>query len=111
MKITTTLPLLLLLTSAGCDKKAGDKPADDAKIAKANSKAEPKAEPKEATPAPLDPRVAKAAEIAKAIDKDPAKADEVLAAKGLDRDGLEALMYEIAKDPKLAASYEQARAE
>lgn len=61
--------------------------------------------------APLDPRVAKAVEIADAIAKAPEDADAILEKHGLDRDKLDAMMFEIAKDPALAESYKLARAE
>ena len=56
-----------------------------------------------------DPRVAKAARLASQISADPQKADEMLAALDLDRDGLDDLMYEIASDPDLTAQYRMAR--
>lgn len=61
--------------------------------------------------APLDPRVAKAVEIADAIAKAPGDADAILEKHGLDRDKLDAMMFEIAKDPALAAQYQAARAD
>lgn len=57
----------------------------------------------------LDPKVAKAVNIAKEIEADPSKAEEVLAKHELDREGLDALMYEIARSPELAKSYAAAR--
>ncbi len=56
-----------------------------------------------------DPRVAKAAQVATKISEDPQKADDVLAAADLDRDKLDALMYEIANDPDLTTQYRMAR--
>ena len=57
----------------------------------------------------LDPRVQKAVNVAREIDADPTKADEVLAKYKLQRTDLDALMFEIARDPKLAESYAAAR--
>lgn len=61
--------------------------------------------------APLDPKVAKAVEIADAISKTPGDADAILEKNGLDREKLDAMMFEIAKDPALAAQYQAARAD
>jgi len=120
--------------TAKADKKADAKEAD-AKPAKddppdakpADTKAAPPTEdakPSEDSAAPAaandeapaedglsgyDPRVAKAAGVAEQISEDPQKADELLAAADLDRDKLDALMYEIANDPDLTAQYRMAR--
>lgn len=64
-----------------------------------------------AAQAPLDPKVAKAVEIADAIAKAPGDADAILEKNGLDREKLDAMMFEIAKDPNLAAQYQAARAD
>ena len=56
-----------------------------------------------------DPRVAQAAMVAKGIEAKPEDADTVLAQAKLDRDGLDALMYEIASDPDLTSQYRIAR--
>lgn len=88
--------------------KAGDAKKTDAKKGdvKADAKGdEPKAEPEQ----PLDDRVLKAASLAKKIEADPSKADDILAEAGLDRAGLEALMYEVST-PELAEQYRLARA-
>lgn len=66
---------------------------------------------KAAPAAPLDPKVAKAVEIADAIAKSPDDADAILEKNGLDREKLDAMMFEIAKDPALAAQYQAARAD
>lgn len=65
-------------------------------------------------PAPADspstPSKAKiAAEVAVEISKAPEQADAILARHRMDRESLEALMFEIAKDPKLRDAYNQAR--
>ena len=59
--------------------------------------------------AALDPKVQRAAAIADGIERDPDSSDEVLARADLDREGLDALMYEIAIDPELASQYRIAR--
>lgn len=82
------------------DVKPGDVKAGDAKAA------EPKAEPADE---PFDARVVKAAGLAKKIEADPTKADEILAEAGLDRAGFDALIYEVST-PELAEQYRLARA-
>lgn len=56
-----------------------------------------------------DPRVVQAAEVARELANAPEKADDVLAQKNLDREKLDALMYEIASDPDLTEQYRIAR--
>jgi hypothetical protein len=82
------------------DKKGGDLKAGDTK---AGDKAEPAADE------PLDERVVKAAGLAKKIEAEPAKADDILAEAGLDRASFEVLIYEVSK-PGLAEQYRLARA-
>jgi len=62
-----------------------------------------------AAEAPLDPRVAKAVEVADAIASAPEDADAILEKHGLDRDKLDAMLFEIARDPALSAAYKTAR--
>jgi hypothetical protein len=50
-----------------------------------------------------------AATVARAIDAAPAKADSILAAHGLTREGLDSLMYAIAADSAKSAAYSAAR--
>ena len=95
----------------GSDAEGDEEPED---VANADADADPPAE--DDTPQDggddlqgYDPRVAKAARIASQISKEPLKADELLAAADLDRDKLDALMYEIANDPDLTAQYRVAR--
>jgi len=57
--------------------------------------------------APTD--VELAATLARAIDAAPAKADSILAANGLTRDGLDSLMYAIAADSAKTVAYSAAR--
>jgi hypothetical protein len=56
-----------------------------------------------------DPRVAQAAKVAREIATDPKAADDVLSKENLDREKLDALMYEIASDPDLTEQYRIAR--
>jgi hypothetical protein len=83
------------------DKKAGDVKADDVKAG----------DVKEEAPVdePLDERVVKAASLAKKIEADPSKADEVLAEAGMDRASFDALILEVST-PELAEQYRLARA-
>ena len=66
-----------------------------------------------ATPAAQQPTVPAdvqlAVAVAQAIDAAPAKADSILAANGLTRDGLDSLMYAIASDSAKTAAYSAAR--
>ena len=85
----------------------------DATAAKGEAKAVDPAVQKEAEEAlsavKLDPKVEKAVNIAREIDADPSKAQDVLAKYKINRDDLDALMYEISRDPALAKSYAAAR--
>jgi len=51
----------------------------------------------------------RAAEIARAIDANPDRAEEILADQGLSVEELEAMMFRIAEDPELTRAYEEAR--
>jgi hypothetical protein len=82
-------------------------PGDAKKAGDAKTPGDVKDEP--AADEPLDERVVKAAGLAKKIEADPAKADDVLAEAGLDRAGFEALIYEVSA-PELAEQYRLARA-
>jgi hypothetical protein len=115
-----TLGLMPTLAACGGGKdqaqpEAGTKASpSDASAAKAGAKAVDPAVQTEANEAlsadsGLNPKVMKAVSIAREIDADPSKSDDVLAKYKLSRDDLSALMYEIARDPKLAASYAAAR--
>jgi hypothetical protein len=131
MRIKTTfsnrlLPLAAaLLLSAGCQNEQGQpegKPGGAGPAASGQPKAaddkrpEPPQEadtgnaPEQEDPlAGLDPKVVRAVELAEDIESDPEAADDVLARAELDREGLDALMYEIALEPELAAQYRIAR--
>lgn len=120
--MTTRITLLLLtLATAGCDANdAADAKAkgttakkvveiDPAKRAKpvakpgAEPEARPQAEP-DAAPEPDttpldDARVAELGGVARRIADAPDQADAILSAHGLDRDGFDAAIKAIAKDP------------
>ncbi|HYE61122.1 MAG TPA: hypothetical protein VD997_03930 [Phycisphaerales bacterium] len=51
-------------------------------------------------------RVAKAAEIAKAVDANPGRADEILREHGMTLEQYDDLMYDIAADPAMSAEFE-----
>jgi hypothetical protein len=57
----------------------------------------------------LPPDVQLAVTVARAIDAAPAKADSILAAHNLTREGLDSLMYAIAADSAKTAAYSAAR--
>ena len=57
----------------------------------------------------FDPRVVKAAKIAREIEKEPKDAETVLAQNDMDREALDTLMFEIARDPDLTGPYRIAR--
>ena len=102
--VITGFALAVVFTGA-CDS-GGDKP--DPEPVPEVKKPEPKPEP---TPEPEpvhepDPKVTKAAEIAKEIEAKPEEADEILAKHELDRDKFEAMIKEIAKDPQMSSDYE-----
>ena len=96
---------LAVVFTGACDS-GGDKP--DPEPVPEVKKPEPKPEP---TPEPEpvhepDPKVTKAAEIAKEIEAKPEEADEILAKHELDRDKFEAMIKEIAKDQQMSSDYE-----
>lgn len=97
----------LFLGACGGEAKT-DKPGAD-KTAKPEAD-KPGADKPEAE-APLDPEVAKAVAIADEISKDPGSADAILEKNGMDRQKLDELMAEIAKDPAKASAYKLARAD
>lgn len=112
------LALALALPVAGCggDAKKGDTKAAkaDAKKADGANKAPDEAEPAEPEgPKPSmdtpEGRVALAALVATEIAGTPDNADEILEQNGLDRDKLDELMYEIARDPELSRAYKERR--
>jgi hypothetical protein len=131
-KILWTSLLALALGACGQQgdgKVSKDAKKDDKSIADAKKKGEPKtgdtkdtkdtkdltadtkddggaAEPVEAV---LDERVVKAAGLAKKIEAEPGKADEILTQAGLDRAAFEALIYEVSRG-ELAEQYRLALA-
>ncbi|MEZ4322621.1 MAG: hypothetical protein R3F61_34460 [Myxococcota bacterium] len=60
-------------------------------------------------PAATETPEQKAAAIAKALKADASKADDVLKEHGMTAEAFEALMFEIAKDPKRTDAYLEAR--
>lgn len=106
----------LALALGACDKgESKDKTAADtkAKAADTKAKAPDDAKAAEASEAaadePLDDRVVKAAGLAKKIEADPSRADDILAEVGMDRVAFDALIYEVST-PELAEQYRLARA-
>ncbi|MCB9568323.1 MAG: hypothetical protein H6710_14125 [Myxococcales bacterium] len=104
-RIFLTMMVAMPLALGAC---GGDKPADGKTEAKGDEGAK-EADAGEAEAADeaeaMDPRVEKAVTIANEIAKNPDDADAILEKNGLDREGFEKLMYEIAKDPELSKSY------
>jgi hypothetical protein len=98
--------------------KTADKPGDKTKGGGGSDEVAegPPTEPEEDGEQPeedeftgYDPRVVQAARVARDIAADPKAADDVLAKQSLDREKLDALMYEIAGDPDLTEQYRFAR--
>lgn len=121
-KIITMSVLGSALVLGACDKgdggkKGGDKQAKAAEAGAAEAgaaeagAAEAGAVEAEAEDgaADLDPKVEKAVTLANQISATPENADTILADAGMDREGFEQLLYEIAKDPELSKSYAVAR--
>jgi hypothetical protein len=105
-------------TAAAADAGAAstkDEPGPSKEPAKANAPTQDElvANEKEPLPNPttddLDPKVSKAASIAREIESAPSDADAILQRHGLDRDGLDRLMYDIARNPDLSRAYRDAR--
>ena len=118
MRKTITMSVLgFALVLGACDKgdgakKGGDKQANaaEAGAAEAGAAEAGAAEAgEEAAADPLDPKVEKAVTLANQISATPENADTILADAGMDREGFEQLLYEIAKDPELSKSYAVAR--
>lgn len=61
------------------------------------------------TGAPTLEQARKAGAVARAIEAEPNRAAEILAEHGMTAEGLEALIIEIARDPKLTEAYEEAK--
>lgn len=83
---------MVLLAATGCAR--GEKQPDSAVVA----------------PAASADRAVTAAVVANAIAANPTAADSILGAAGYTRDGFQSLMYEIAADSAMSASYAAARA-
>lgn len=110
----------LAFTSVACGGRerpeAGDEASPASKdpnkptAAPEDTRKTPPADDEETDPlADLDPQVLRAAEIANSITAAPESADDVLAQADLDREDLDALMYEIAVSPELTSQYRIAR--
>ena len=100
-KLALVLPIALCL--AAC---AGEPPAPPADtVVKADTDVKPVTPP----PAPMLDDAGKAAVVAVAVDKDPTHAADALKAANMTQADLDALMYNIAQDPKLTEEYNTAR--
>lgn len=101
------LPLACVATLAlsGCKKQDEAAPVTQAEPA------HPPAEPEQAQKAPTESKATMAAKIAVQISRAPEQADAILAKAGMNREDLETLMFEIAKDPQLRKAYNAARQE
>jgi hypothetical protein len=66
---------------------------------------------KQSTPsgAPVSPKVAEAAALAKELEANPDDADAILKRHGMTRQQLEDLMYEIAADDEMSQAYARER--
>lgn len=118
MNILILAAVALAVPATGC---GGDAKKSDAKAAKADTKkADDKSDEKKADepkedegPKPSmdtpEGRVALAALVATKISAAPDDADQILEDNGLDRDQLDTLMYEIARDPELSRAYKEQR--
>lgn len=125
MRVRTMATMgLVALALGGCDKGEGkDAKQADATAKTAPTDAKPSADGKteaadggkeaadggeDAPEDSLDERVVKAAGLAKKIEADPVRADEILAEAGLDRVSFDALIFEVST-PELAEQYRLAR--
>ena len=110
MKTSTITRILVAFALVGlpaCDgggdtKKTDTKVAADDTAKPADSKEQPAADPNAE-------KIKLAATVAREISGAPDQADEILGKHGLDRDKLDALMFEIAGDPELTQAYMAAR--
>lgn len=107
--------LVLVSALSGCE--GGDAKETETRVARAETKVETRNEapveaPKAVDPTPadsIDGKVQIAAAVAREISAAPEQADEVLRKHGLDRDRLDAIMFEIAGDPEMTKAYMAAR--
>lgn len=91
------MALLVAVFSAGC---GGSSATQDAST---------ETTPAETSGAPTVEQAREAGTIAKAIEKEPNRTAEILAEHGMTAESLEALLYQIARDPKLTEVYEEAK--
>jgi hypothetical protein len=97
---TLRLGAAALLVLAACVACSGDGKVNDTAAAM----------PASASTASTGDRAGTAANVANAIRANPAAADSILTANGFTRDSFEELMYEIAADSALSATYAAAHA-
>ncbi len=128
MKTSTITRILVAFALVGlpaCDGGSDNKKTDTKVVTKTTTKGDVKTDTKTTTtvttPDPVkpadkepavDPKAEKiklAATVAREISGAPDQADEILGKHGLDRDKLDALMFEIAGDPELTQAYMAAR--
>lgn len=106
---------VLALTLAACGGEAKTVEQKTTKTVKIEDTPAPEAKPdapetiEAPAPDPNAEKVRTAAIVAREIAADPEHADEVLTRHGLDRDKLDAMMFEIAADPALTEAYMTAR--
>lgn len=91
------------LSLSACKKQEHTEPAPKENAAPADIDPDPANSPSTPSKAKI------AAEVAVEISRTPEQADAILARHGMDRESLEALIFEIAKDPKLREAYNHAR--
>ena len=119
---TSTLAAVVLFALPACGGDAAKTDTKTKTVTKTDVKADapkPDIKPEVATPEkpadmappvnPADEKVQLAATVAKEISGAPDKADEILGKHGLDRDKLDAMMFEIAGDPEMTKAYMAAR--
>lgn len=97
--VTKTAPAR---TDVKVETNTNTKIADDDSAMPADTKEQPAADPNAE-------KIKLAATVAREISGAPDQADEILGKHGLDRDKLDALMFEIAGDPELTQAYMAAR--
>jgi hypothetical protein len=112
-KLITVTMLSVALSLSACgpkeDAKKTDKTAAKTPDKGIDKQPDQPKEPEGPTLPPLDPKVEQAVTVANQIAANPGNADTILADAGLDREGFEKLLYEIARDPELSKSYAVAR--
>lgn len=92
-----TVALLVAIVATGCSSSSST----------GDSSTESAAPPPAGTPTIAQAR--EAGIVARAIENEPNRMSEILAQHGMTAESLEALMFEIAKDPELTEAYEVAK--